>query len=195
MSNFIFTGNVYFHLAVTCLLEERTDKRIYCIVDVDAFSCLDEMYRTLLTHDLTEAHNIIFIGGSSICSKILEPMTTLKRFSTANDFRALLDRRRHFSIKKATDYIDSYRQLKGLSRPERLAAYALRCAIDINQAAFLVHRSPKTIYHYSRSAGIKLNLRSTLQLRQYLEAEYTKTELRNLANRQQGCKMQQNKLC
>lgn len=186
MSNYIFTGNVYFRLAVTSLLEERSDSRLYCIMDIDSFSSLSEMYRTILTHDLTDAHRVVFIGGNGICSKILESITALKRASTVDDFRLALGRRKFFSIEKATSKIGSYRQLKGLNRPERLTAYALRCTDDIYQASFLVRRSPKTIYHYSRSIGNKFNLRTTLQLKKYLEAEYTKVELRNLVSQRQG---------
>jgi DNA-binding NarL/FixJ family response regulator len=60
-----------------------------------------------------------------------------------------------------------------LTAQEKRTLFALLDTGDTNAAARQIYLSPKTVYTYTRNIGMKLNLSSILQVRQFIFSEFT----------------------
>ncbi|MEG0870622.1 MAG: hypothetical protein RSG77_26805, partial [Hafnia sp.] len=115
---------------------------------------------------------LIFIGGKNVSSRVLEPLVTLYRKSSFIDFRRQLISGRTYTLEYALNHIAGCRNLSMLTRKEKKAIFALLDTDDIQTAAVKINLSPKTIYTYTYKIGIKMNLCSILQLRQFIYSEF-----------------------
>lgn len=146
--------------------------RKVCIVDIESFRSLGAIYNLLKRKRLTEKHQVIFIGGKDVSSRVLEPLVTIYRKSCFIEFRKQLTSGRIHSPEYALNHIARCRNLGMLSDQEKKTIFALLDTDDTSAAARKIYLSPKTIYTYTNNIGHNLNLNSILQVRQFIHNEF-----------------------
>ena len=171
MPHMILTKDVFLHNALSSILEHISPARRVCVVDIESFRNLGVIYRLLKRKKLTEKHRLIFIGGKDVSSRVLEPLVTIYRKSCFMTFRKQLTDGRTHSPEYALKYIARCRSLSMLSVQEKKTLFALLETGDTCAAARKIYLSPKTVYTYASNIGQKLNLRSILQVKQFIFSE------------------------
>ncbi|HCH0659867.1 TPA: hypothetical protein NKO55_004486 [Enterobacter asburiae] len=158
--------------ALSVILLQASPSRKVCIVDIESFRSLGAIYNLLKRKKLSENHQVIFIGGKNVSSRVLEPLVTVYRKSCFFEFRKQLTIGRMHSPEYALYHISRCRNLCMLSTQEKKTLFALLDTEDTYAAARKIYLSPKTIYTYTNNIGHKLNLDSILQVRQFIHAEF-----------------------
>lgn len=172
MPHIILTKDVYLKKALSVILQQVPADRKLCIIDIESFRSLGAIFNILKRKLSTDNRQLIFIGGKNVSSRVLEPLVTLYRKSSFIDFRRQLISGRTYSLEYALNHIAGCRNLSMLTRKEKKAIFALLDTDDIQTAAVKINLSPKTIYTYTYKIGIKMNLCSILQLRQFIYSEF-----------------------
>ncbi|MCU3852527.1 hypothetical protein N8W35_05270 [Enterobacter roggenkampii] len=172
MPHMILTKDVFLNKALSVILQQASPSRKVCIVDIESFRSLGTIYNLLKRKKLTEKHQVMFIGGKDVSSRVLEPLVTIYRKSCFVEFRKQLTSGRMHSPEYALNHISRCRNLCMLSSQEKKTLFALLDTDDTYAAARKIYLSPKTIYTYTNNIGHKLNLNSILQVRQFIHAEF-----------------------
>ena len=173
MPHVILTKDSFLNSALSELLQEVPPNRKVCFVDIESYRSLSVIYRRLTRKNLTLSHRLIFIGGKDVSSKVLEPLVTVYRKSSLMEFRRQLIHGRTNRLEYAVNHIARCRSLVMLTAQEKRTLIALLETDDTNAAARRIYLSQKTVYTYTRSIGMKLNLSSILQVRQFIFSEFT----------------------
>jgi DNA-binding NarL/FixJ family response regulator len=173
MPHVILTKDSFLKTALSELLLEVPDSRKVCVVDIESYRSLGVIYRRLIRKNLPLSHRLIFIGGKDVNSRILEPLVTVYRKSCLKAFRWQLIHGRTNRPEYAVNHIARCRSLCMLTAQEKRTLFALLDTGDTNAAARQIYLSPKTVYTYTRNIGMKLNLSSILQVRQFIFSEFT----------------------
>ncbi|STB59401.1 Bacterial regulatory proteins, luxR family [Citrobacter freundii] len=172
MPHMILTKDVFLNKALSVILQQVSPARKLCIVDIESYRSLGAIVRLLKRKKLTERHRLIFIGGRDVSSRVLEPLVTLCRKSCFMTFRKQLTDGRTHSPENTLKYIARCRSLSMLTAQEKRTLFALLDTGDTWAAARKIYLSPKTVYTYTSNIGQKLNLRSILQVRQFIFSEF-----------------------
>lgn len=172
MSHIILTNDYYLKTALSVILQQASAERKLCIVDIQSFSSLGVIFRLLKKKDLTEQHRLIFIGGTNVSSRVLEPLVTIYRKSCFIEFRQQLTEGRTHSLEYSLNHISHCRNLDMLSVIERKTLSALHDTNDASLAAEKLCLRSKTIYYYAHNIGAKRNLSSLMQVRQFVRSEF-----------------------
>ncbi|EQA6227840.1 LuxR C-terminal-related transcriptional regulator [Enterobacter ludwigii] len=172
MPHMILTKDVFLNNALSVILEQVSPVRKLCIVDIESYRSLGAIVRLLNRKKLTERHRLIFIGGRDVSSRVLAPLVTLCRKSCFMTFRKQLTDGKTHSPENTLKYIARCRSLSMLTVQEKRTLLALLDTGDTWAAARKIYLSPKTVYTYTNKIGQKLNLRSILQVRQFIHAEF-----------------------
>jgi hypothetical protein len=180
MSHRFLSKDIYLRTALAEITRFLPASKPFCIVDIESFSNLKEIGGAICNEGITEQYRLVFIGGYGVHSRVLKPLVALRRDAPVAEFSAKIKRRGAFTPQSALMYIEKYRQLRVLTRLERLTAYSIMHHADIHLAASFSNLSKGTLYAYSRQIGVKLNLASTLHVRQFLHVEYTEEESKKL---------------
>ncbi|MBB1202050.1 hypothetical protein EGM70_17365 [Enterobacteriaceae bacterium 89] len=180
MSHFILSDDIFLSTAVANIIRRIPVNRPLCIIDIASFSSLRDINNAMNKTGVTEQYRFIFIGGSCVLSKVLKPLVTLGRNASLAEFSAKVKNRKASTLLTVLMHFDRYRRLRMLTPLQRLTVYGLMHHADIALAASFIRISQKTVYSCTRQIGIKLNLSSTLHVKQFLYAEFTEEERRNL---------------
>lgn len=172
MPHMILTKDVFLNKALSVILEQVSPARKVCVVDIESFRSLGVIVRLLKRKKITEKHRLIFIGGRNVSSRVLEPLVTIYRKSCFMTFRKQLSDGKTHSLENTLNYIARCRNLSMLTLQEKKTLFALLDTGDTWAAARKIYLSPKTVYTYTNNIGQKLNLRSILQVRQFIHAEF-----------------------
>lgn len=172
MPHMILTKDVFLNKALSVILQQASPSRKVCIVDIESFRSLGAIYNLLKRKKLTDKHQVIFIAGKDVSSRVLEPIVTIYRKSCFVEFRRQLISGRMHSPEYVLNHISRCRSLSMLSDQEKKTLFALLDTDDAIAAAKKIHLSPKTIYTYTNNIGQKLNLNSILQVRQFINSEF-----------------------
>lgn len=172
MPHIILTKDVFLNKALSVILQQASPSRKVCVVDIESFRSLGAISNLLKRKKLTEKHEMIFIGGKDVSSRVLEPLVTIYRKSCFMDFRKQLTGGRTYSSEYALNHIARCRSLSMLSEQEKKTLFALLDTDDTVAAARKIYLSPKTVYTYTNNIGQKLNLNSILQVRQFIHSEF-----------------------
>lgn len=168
----ILTKDVFLNRSLSVILQQIPADRRVCVVDIESYRNLGAIFRLLKRKKLTENYRLIFIGGKDISSKVLEPLVTIYRKSCFMDYQKQLTGGRSHSPEYALNHIARCRSLCMLSVQEKKTLFALLETDDTWAAARKIYLSPKTVYTYTGKIGQKLNLRSILQVRQFIFSEF-----------------------
>jgi hypothetical protein len=180
MAHCFLSKDIYLRTALAEITRFLPASKPLCIIDIESFSNLKEISGAIYNQEVTAQHKLVFIGGYGVHSRVLKPLVALSRNASIAEFSAKIRRRGAFSPQSALMYIEKYRQLRMLTRLERLTAYSIMHHADIHLAASFSNLSKGTLYAYSRQIGVKLNLASTLHVKQFLHVEYTEEESKKL---------------
>ncbi|QLV15281.1 LuxR C-terminal-related transcriptional regulator [Enterobacter roggenkampii] len=172
MPHMILTKDVFLNKALSAILQQASLSRKVCIVDIESFRSLGAIFNLLKRKKLTEKHEMIFIGGKDVSSRVLEPLVTIYRKSCFMEFRKQLTGGRTYSSEYVLNHIARCRSLSMLSEQEKKTLFALLDTDDTVAAARKIYLSPKTVYTYTNNIGQKLNLNSILQVRQFIHSEF-----------------------
>jgi hypothetical protein len=78
---------MFLNKALSVILQQASPGRKVCVVDIESFRSLGAIFNLLKRKKLTEKHEMIFIGGKDVSSRVLEPLVTIYRKSCFMEFR------------------------------------------------------------------------------------------------------------
>lgn len=119
MPHMILTKDVFLNKALSVILQQASHSRKVCIVDIESFRSLGAIYNLLKRKRLTEKHQVIFIGGKDVSSRVLEPLVSIYRKSCFMEFRKQLTSGRMHSPEYVLNHIARCRSLSMLSDQEK----------------------------------------------------------------------------
>lgn len=172
MPHMILTKDVFLKKALSVILQQVPADRKVCIIDIESFRSLGAIFNILKRKLSTDNRQLIFIGGKNVSSRVLEPLVTLYRKSSFVEFRRQLIRGRTYSLEYTLNHIADCRNLSMLTLKEKKTIFSLLDTDDTRAAAAKIYLSPKTIYTYTYKIGMKMNLCSILQVRQFIYSEF-----------------------
>lgn len=170
MSDFILTNNLFLKSGLECLKLTSGFKNSLVFIDLDSFQSLGDLLDGLINEGFTEDMNVFLIGSGCLNYKLLHDFEPIALNCSINQIKTILSTRKFHKLCELVRYISSIKRLSMLSSRERQCLLAFQKDDNVNIASKRMKISEKTLYALLRNAGIKINLKRLMQIREFLSS-------------------------